>query len=58
MRGWRTGTEYDRRIQIHGLVSIWISQWAPRFAEDGSVIGGNGDGGRVVKMNEHRDRKR
>ena len=34
MEGWRTGTEYDRRLQIHGLVSIWTSIWAPQVLDD------------------------
>ena len=45
MQGWKTGTEYDRRIQIHGLVNIWVSMWAPQISQDGSVLGGEGDGG-------------
>lgn len=38
MQGWRTGTEYDRRLQIHGLVSIWTSDWAPDVQDDGSMV--------------------
>ena len=39
MKGWKDGTEYDRRVQIHGLVNIWVSCWAPRFGEHGRVEG-------------------
>ena len=37
MKGWKTGTEYDRRLQIHGLVNLWTSIWAPQVKEDGSI---------------------
>lgn len=42
MKGWKNGTEFDRRVQIHGLVNIWVSRWAPRFGEDGRVVAGEG----------------
>ncbi|KAG7005940.1 hypothetical protein G7Y79_00017g043220 [Physcia stellaris] len=45
MEGWKDGTEYDRRVQIHGLVNLWVSCWAPRFGGDGRVGGGEGRGG-------------
>ena len=44
MEGWRDGTGYDRRVQIHGLVNLWVSCWAPRFGEDGRVVAGEEDG--------------
>ena len=34
MKGWKTGTEYDRRLQIHGLVNTWTSIWAPQFVDE------------------------
>ena len=41
MKGWKDGTEFDRRVQIHGLVNLWVSCWAPRFggAEGGMKMG-------------------
>ena len=39
MKGWKDGTEFDRRVQIHGLVNLWVSCWAPRFGVDGRVGG-------------------
>ena len=38
MKGWHTGTEYDRRLQIHGLVNIWTSIWAPQVLDDGRMV--------------------
>ena len=43
MRGWKDGTEHDRRLQIHGLVNLWTSMWAPKFAPDGTVLEVEGD---------------
>ena len=48
MRGWKDGTEHDRRLQVHGLVHIWVSMWAPRFAKDGSILWNEGDGDKAV----------
>ena len=48
MRGWKDGTEHDRRLQVHGLVHIWVSMWAPRFAKDGSILWNEGYGDNAV----------
>ena len=31
MEGRKTGTEYERCIQVHGLVKIWVSMWASNY---------------------------
>ncbi|KAL8785473.1 MAG: hypothetical protein Q9195_008616 [Heterodermia aff. obscurata] len=54
MQGWKDGTEYDRRIQIHGLVNIWSSMWAPKIAQDGRVLEAEGDGGDGGKEGEEK----
>lgn len=31
MLAFVTGTEWERRMLVHGLASIWVGRWAERF---------------------------